>query len=86
MNLEVTQVDIYKSDSTTNHKGWGHIKREPTNIETHCIHYTTPNPNKQISYIYKKQSPAMSDNTLHIKEQWELGLNTSVEDDGSIIG
>lgn len=58
------------------HEDREHIKREPTNIETHCIHYTTPNPNKQISYIYKKQSPAMSDNTLHIKEQWELGYKS----------
>jgi len=36
---------------------------------------------KQMSLMYKKLLIDMSDNTQHIKQQWELELNVSLDDD-----
>lgn len=54
------------------------MKIKPANIETCFIHIfdQLALTNKQISYIYKKLKTDISGNAFHIKEQWELELNT----------
>ena len=67
----------------TNNTDWNIIKREPTSIESHFIYMSehTRSMKKQISYIYKKLLIDSQDNTSHIKRQWELELNTVVDDE-----
>lgn len=56
------------------HMDWDQIRREPTNIEKHFINLVENNGvmNKQVSLIYKKMLMDLSDNTQHIKQQWEM--------------
>lgn len=67
----------------TKHADWDLLKREPSSIETHFIyimeHLITFK--HQVSQIYKKLMMDMSDNTLHIEGQWELELNTIIDND-----
>ena len=73
------QIRHYVTKSTD----WEHLRKEPTNIESHFIHLFEhgSSTKKQVSHMYNKLSLDVSDNTLHIKQQLELELNAIIEDD-----
>lgn len=67
----------------TNHKDWDLIQNAPTNVEMHFINiikHQLPNK-KHVSHIYKNLLLDTQDNTLHIKNKWELELNVTIEDE-----
>ena len=67
----------------TKHTDWDSIKRHPINIEIHFIlsFQQTVLTKHQVSHMYKRLMIDTSDNTLHIKGQWEMELNTTIDDD-----
>lgn len=66
----------------TKHLDWDQIRRESTNIEKHFINLGEKGGvmKKQVSLLYKNMLIDMSDNTQHIKQQWEMELNVTVDD------
>ena len=85
--FDLPTTDLYRylqiRNYITKHKDWEDIKKAPNNIDSHFIDVSErPTPaKKQLSCIYKKLSLDMSDNTLHIKRQWETELNIGMEED-----
>jgi len=67
----------------TTHKHWDIIKRSPTNVEKYFINiieHDLPTKN-HIAHIYGKLMQDQSDDTFHIKINWELELNIVIEDE-----
>ncbi len=67
----------------TSHKQWDIIKRSPTNVEKYfidIIEHGLPTKN-HIAHLYRKLMQDKSDDSFHIKRNWELELNTIIEDD-----
>lgn len=79
--------DLYKYFQirryVTKHNDWDLIRSEPTNIEKHFINLIENGGvmKKQMSLLYKKMLTDMSDNTQHIKQQWEMEMNVTLDDD-----
>lgn len=67
----------------TKHTDWDSLKREPTDVEQYFIHISQQviSTRHQVSHIYKSLMKDISDNTLHIKNEWEMELNTIIEDE-----
>lgn len=57
------------------------IKLEPTDIEKHFINLVENGGimRKQVSLMYNKPLTDTSDDTNHIKQQWELELNVTLD-------
>ncbi len=67
----------------TSHKQWDIIKRSPTNVEKYfidVIEHGLPTKN-HIAHLYRKLMQDKSDDSFHIKRNWELELNTIIEDE-----
>ena len=84
---DLPSTDLYRYLQIRNYiirnKDWEAIRKNPNKTVQHFIDISErPTPSKkQVSLIYKKLRLDMSDNTLHIKEKWELELNTVIEDE-----
>lgn len=67
----------------TRHSDWDYIKRDPMEVESYFIMVSQHKVSSkhQVSYIYKSLLTDTSDNTLHIKSEWELELNAIIEDE-----
>ncbi|KAM7369499.1 hypothetical protein PAMP_000739 [Pampus punctatissimus] len=84
--FDLPSSDLYRylqiRHYVTKNSDWENIQKEPTNIESYFIHLFEHRSltKKQISYMYKKLMMDMSDNTQHIKQQWELELNAIIDD------
>lgn len=69
-------------DYITKHKDWDNIRREPIGLENHFIKLLEKSGTlkNQVSLIYQTLLVDMSDNTYHIKQQWEMELNIILDD------
>lgn len=85
--FDLPQTDFYRylqiRNYITKHPDWDILKEDPNSIEAHFAYILEHRIiiKHQVSQIYQKLTTDMSDNTLHIKGQWELELNTIIEND-----
>lgn len=67
----------------THHRDWDIIRSPPTNIELYFINiarFHLPN-RKHVSHIYQNLLNDLDEDTLYIKNQWELEMNIVFEED-----
>ena len=79
----MTYIDIYRYGPTLQSIQNGIVLRDPTNTGIHFIHsfQQTVSTKHPVSQMYKRLMLDTSDNILHIKGQWEMELNTIIDDD-----